>query len=486
VSDSAIAPHGGRGKRGEMVTEKRGAPKTRGNGDGTLYQLESGRWAWQITYEEFGKVKRRSGSAPDKTAAKNALDQARRDRALGLLSNADRITVQELGEMWLEGQADLGKRALKMGTDEVKYVLEVIGPMKVKDVQRNTLEKAVRALVARPMGRRDENGNPPEDATVMSHRTVGKALMRLKALFEYAVICKIRHDNPSLGLKRPKSKTPQAETVGTVLDIDEKARFHEIGSALYAAGVCALWPAIFTALAVGLRRSEVMGLRWEDVDFDAGVLKVRHTSVAQSVGGFELSETTKTTGSRRDIDLPSSLRAMLTAHQAHQKLEQEKAGSSWRDSGAVFATALGWWISPDNLNRAVNNILGWSDQKMLLERYVPDGEPSRTAKKGEDVTNLERRMRAVKVDHRHRLEAIVRAGEKLPDIRVHDLRHTYATTALRSRVPVAVVSKTLGHARISITLDIYRHVLPSEMKENVFDMFAVPVSVREVPVISVN
>ena len=80
----------------------------------------------------------------------------------------------------------------------------------------------------------------------------------------------------------------------------------------------------------------------------------------------------------------------------------------------------------------------------------------------------------------------MRAGEKLPEISPHDLRHTYATLALRSKVPVAVVSKTLGHSRISITLDIYRHVLPSEMRENVFDMFAVPVPGREVPEIVVN
>ena len=99
---------------------------------------------------------------------------------------------------------------------------------------------------------------------------------------------------------------------------------------------------------------------------------------------------------------------------------------------------------------------------------------------------LEWRLRAVHLDHRPRLEAIVRAGVKLPEITPHDLRHTYATTALQSCVPVAVVSKTLGHARISITLDIYRHVLPSEMKDNVFDMFAAPLPVREVPVIAVN
>ena len=102
------------------------------------------------------------------------------------------------------------------------------------------------------------------------------------------------------------------------------------------------------------------------------------------------------------------------------------------------------------------------------------------------MTNLERRMRAVPVPHRARLEAIVRAGDGLPEISPHDLRHTYATLALRSRVPVAVVSKTLGHARISITMDIYRHVLPSEMKENVFDLFAAPLPVRDVPTLVMN
>ena len=67
----------------------------------------------------------------------------------------------------------------------------------------------------------------------------------------------------------------------------------------------------------------------------------------------------------------------------------------------------------------------------------------------------------------------MRAGDKLPEITPHDLRHTYATLALRSNVPVAKVSKTLGHARTSITLEIYRHVLPSEMQKDVFDFFAV-------------
>ena len=465
--------------------KKRGKAKDRGNGDGSLWELEDGRYRWQLTVTVInGKQHRVSGTEPTKTLAKRALEKAQADRDRGLLATPDRVTVAEFAETWLKRQEGLSKRSISTYRKELAYVLEHIGKMKVRDVRAPQLKTLMGTLAAREMGRRDENGKlVKEDAETMAPRTLGKVLTRIRALFREAVQDQIIYVNPADGVKKPKM--PVTEAVGVVLDFDQKARLHELGEALYTAHVCALWPALFTALSIGLRRSEVMGLRWEDVNLEAGVLKVRHTNVHQD-DGFALSETTKTHSSRRDIDMPSSLVAMLRTHQAHQNIEQEKAGTSWRNSGAVFATALGWWISPDNLNRALKNILEWSDSKHLLEQHKLTGEPSRTAKKGESLTNLERRIRAVPVPHRARLEAIVRAGEALPEITPHDLRHTYATLALRSKVPVAVVSKTLGHARISITMDIYRHVLPSEMKENVFDLFAAPLPVRDVPVIAVN
>lgn len=76
----------------------------------------------------------------------------------------------------------------------------------------------------------------------------------------------------------------------------------------------------------------------------------------------------------------------------------------------------------------------------------------------------------------------MQAGKKLPDISPHDLRHTYATLALRRGVPVEVVSKILGHARVSITLDVYRHVLDNERRATVVDLFdAVPAAPIGVP-----
>lgn len=453
---------------------KRGKAKERGNGDGALWELSDGRWRWQLTVSVInGKQRRVSGTEENKTLAKRALKKAQADRDRGLLATPDRVTVAEFAATWLKRQEGLSTRSVSNYTNELSYALETIGAMKVRDVRAPHLKALMGMLSERVMGRRDDDGNPVKpDGPTMAPRTLTKVLTRLRALFREAVSDQIIYVNPCDGVKKPKMQT--ADAVGVVLDFDQAARFHELGSALHAAGACRLWPALFTAVSVGLRRSEVMGLRWEDVDLERGILRVRHTSVSQD-SGFDLSERTKTGNSRRDVQIPPSLKAMLEAHRAHQNLERQEAGSAWRNSGAVFATELGWWVSPDNLNRALENLIGWSDWERLRKVYEPDPSKSRprTARKGA-VTNLERRMRSVPRDNRARLEAIIKDGIVLPDISPHDLRHTYATIALRKGVPVAVVSRTLGHSRISITLDVYRHVLESELKEHVIDLFAEP------------
>jgi integrase len=77
----------------------------------------------------------------------------------------------------------------------------------------------------------------------------------------------------------------------------------------------------------------------------------------------------------------------------------------------------------------------------------------------------------VPVEARPKLELIVRAGERLPDLKPHDLRHTAATLMLRHKTPAEVVSRILGHAKVSITLDVYRHVLDSEKEQSMPDSY---------------
>jgi integrase len=88
------------------------------------------------------------------------------------------------------------------------------------------------------------------------------------------------------------------------------------------------------------------------------------------------------------------------------------------------------------------------------------------------------------VDARPKLELIVRSGKKLPDLKPHDLRHTAATLMLRRKTPVEVVSRILGHAKVSITLDVYRHVLDSEKEQSMPDLFDTPLPVRQVQAIA--
>ena len=166
------------------------------------------------------------------------------------------------------------------------------------------------------------------------------------------------------------------------------------------------------ALSTGMRLGELLALKWEDVDLEGGRLRVRRT-LTHAGKAFVLGEP-KTKNSRRTIRLTKGANAALKAHLSRQLEEMERMGSLYQPGGLIFATEGGTIVNPSNLrNRSF---------KPLLKR----------------------------------------AG--LPPIRFHDLRHTCATLLLSKSVNPKVVSEMLGHASISITLDIYSHLLP-DMQE---------------------
>lgn len=170
--------------------------------------------------------------------------------------------------------------------------------------------------------------------------------------------------------------------------------------------------ALFTvALAVGLRHGEALGLRWDDVDLDAGTLTVRHA--LQRVGGKLTLVDPKTQRSRRTIALPDVALTALREHRRRQ-LETRMAADYWDDQGFVFASTIGTGIEPRNLVRAFHQ---------LRER----------------------------------------AG--LPWLRFHDLRHGCASLLMAQGVNPRVVMEILGHSQISLTLGTYSHVAPELAKE---------------------
>ena len=435
---------------------KRAAPKPkerkvkdRGNGQGTVYEYKPGKWRWQVTvgYKPDGKRLSVTGRADSKTLAQTAMTQALADQARGLLAAPESMTVSEYAEKWLGRQKHLSANSLRAYRGELAYALQHIGKARLRDVRPAHLKDLMVTLSEQLMAQ----------GQMMAPRTQGKVLTRLRSLFREAVSDQIIYVNPVEGVR--KVKAPSSEAVGTVLDFGQAARFREMGQALYGADLCRLWPALFTAVSVGLRRGEVMGLSWQHVDFEKGVLQIRQQLKVEH--GKPVLGTLKTQHSRRDVYIPESLRVLLLGLHERQEAERVAMGLAWRETGAVFATVDGGWTHPANLTRALAHLTEWS-------------EPSAIDRRSSAVRAV------VSSDALAHLGAVARAGEKLPELSPHDLRHTYATLALRRRVPPEVVSKTLGHARVSITMDIYRHVLDSERRDHLIDLFEAPVPVRTV------
>lgn len=168
-----------------------------------------------------------------------------------------------------------------------------------------------------------------------------------------------------------------------------------------------LQPALFLAAFTGMRRAEVLGLRWRAVDLEAGRLSVQTSLV--SVGYEVRLEETKTNYSRRTVDIDPRTVAVLRRWRTRQLEEAVVAGWRPRADTLVFTKPDGTWIHPDSFSDL------W-------------------------VTLVER--------------------SSLPRIRLHDLRHTHASTMLAAGVPVRVVSERLGHSNVAFTMNVYQHLIP--------------------------
>ncbi len=451
---------------------KRGRPKSRANATGTIFKMPGGRFRWQFRNAQSAVLA--TGIAKTKREAETALSSVRADAHRGVLASPDRMTLNAYSAKWLHDRRDIRPNTRRMYQTEVGYALVHIGKMQLREVRPTHIKSALSKLSEQVMKGGSRLGK------TMSQRTLGMVRSRLKTIFAEAVRDQIIYVNPVDATRRIRLEDDAPEE-GIALDFDQAARLHELGEALHEAGESRLWPAIFAAVSIGLRRGEVMGLRWSDVDLENTVLHVRN-NLTQTEGAPILGKP-KTRNSVRDIPMTSSLKAMLERHKVAQASERAFAGRAWISSDAVFATELGAFTHPALLDRALKGIIGWSDREAKPE--VRKGrEPKRVV--NETRTSLERRMRAINVEHRARLEAVIFSGKPLPRISPHDLRHTAGTLMLRRGMPVEVVSKILGHARVSITLDVYRHVLDSEKRAVMVDLFPEPVPNRAVRAASVN
>jgi integrase len=371
----------------------------RGHNEGTICQRSDGRWVAVVNlgYGPDGKRKRKSFYGKTRKEVADKLRQALQDHTSGLPIDPKRMSLSDFLTSWLE---DSVKPSVRVTTYENYKTL--VNTHIMPSLGQVQLQKLSPQQIQQFLNYKLESG--------LSTRTVQYLLVLLRRSLGLAVKWALVQRNVALLVDPPrvKSKVIQPFTPAQARQFLEALRGDKF-EALYT-----------VALALGLRRGEALGLRWDDIDWEKGTLTIR-ASLQRAEGKLQLLEV-KTDRSRRVVKLPKLALLALKSHRTRQLEDRLLAGARWKEHGLVFPTGIGTPYDPRRLN--------------------------------EDFE-----------------KALKRAG--LPRIRFHDLRHSAATLLLAQGVPVKTISELLGHSTTRMTLDVYAHVLETMKQEAADSMDAV-------------
>jgi len=367
-------------------------PRKRPNGGGSITKRKDGRYHGRaFVLMPDGSRKRVSvyGRTWAETDAK--LAELIRNTRHGVPTPTGSMKLGDYLDHWLEHVVKAQLRPSTYASYEVCIRLHIKPALGSKPLRQLT-PADVRTFLHTKANERDEAGRRR-----LSPRTVQYLHAILRAALQQAVREELLARNVAQLVQPPR--VPHEEV--RPLDEDEVRAF------LAAGRTDRLYAAYLLMIGVGLRRGEVLGLHWTDIDLNARVLRVRRT--LQRVNGRLIFTEPKTPRSRRTVPLPRACAAALRWHRLRQQHECAIAGRSWDPDGLVFTTRAGRPVEPRNFNRSVYAVCD-------------------------------------------------RAG--IRRIRVHDLRHTCASLLLARGVDARTIMDTLGHSAISLTLDLYAHVMP--------------------------
>jgi integrase len=361
----------------------------RGNGEGSISRRSGGGWMGQyVVHTAEGRRKRKTVYGKTRAKVATKLNKALSDREDGLVFDDEGLTVGEYLARWLRGSVrDTVRTSTYERNEQIVdlHVTPALGRLKLKSLTPAHVRWFYREKL--------DGG--------LSSATVHKMHVVLHKALAQAVRDGLIPRNATEAVKVPQVRRKEILPLSAEEAKRLLATAGEAGDRFEALYVL--------AVTTGLRQEELLALKWDDVDLEGGVLRVRRT-LTRAKGTYTLGEP-KTARSRRSVRLTEMAVEALRTHLARQLEEIDRVGSPYKDEGLVFATEKGTLVNPTNLRR---------------RSFTP---------------------------------LLERAG--LPQVRFHDLRHTCATLLLTKNVNPKVVSEMLGHASISITLDTYSHVLPN-------------------------
>jgi len=340
-----------------------------------------------ITGQRITKYRTVRGSKKDAQREMRAILTAVEN---GTYADPGKMTVKEWLGQWLEeARTNVAPKTLQRYREIVDlHLVPALGSILLAKLQPVHIQANYAEALA--TGRRDGTGGLSAQTVLHHDRVLHVALKRARAL-------RLIVSNPVEDVSKPKVERQEIEA----LDPAESAAL------LTAARSTRMFPVILVALGTGLRRGEVLGLRWSDIDLGKRTLTVAQ-SLEQTKTGLRF-KAPKTRRSRRTIALPPAIAEELHAHRAQQAAERLALGMGRDPAGLVFTRIDGDPIQPDSVTKMFARI---------AERA------------------------------------------KIRPISFHGLRHTHATDLLRAGVHPKIASERLGHASIAITMDTYSHAIP--------------------------
>ena len=354
-----------------------------------------------ITGERFTKYMTVRGNKSD---AQRELTKALHEIDTGTFVEPSKITVAEFLEQWLGSLANQGlsPKTYDRYQEMVNInLVPALGPIPLAKLEPIHIETAWSAALE--SGRIDGKGGLSPITVAHVHRLLKQALKK-------AVKWKMLATNPADMVDAPKVGQREIAVLTET----------ELADLINAVKGTALYMPVMLASTTGLRRGEVLGLRWKDIDLDRGTLTVTQTlGQARSLLYFKPP---KTKAGRRTVTLPTITIEALRMHKIRQLEERLKLGLGRDDGGLVFTRPDGQPVIPASFSRTF-------------------------------------------------CEFVKNRG--LPPISFHGLRHSHLSHLLRAGIHPKVASARAGHSSVTITMDVYSHILPGMQEEAAMKIDAV-------------
>lgn len=352
-------------------------------------RTKSGEIHYQITVEgERDELKGRRNRTyktvkGSKREARSVMHRMITEMEQGILTQRNNKCVSEWMEEWLENYLPNIEETTRIGyrTKINCYIKPAIGDILIKSLRTEHVQKMINDMKDRGL----------------SPKNIRDTFNNINAAMKQAVRTRLIPFNPCEAVILPKLKKYRADVYPTEM-------IHKL---LDIAKGTDMYLPILLLVTVGLRRGELLALRWSDIDFDNNLLKVR-SNMVRGENGF-IIKAPKSESGIRDIHLGNDVMSVLKEERQRYMNDVFSYGAGYQNLEFVIRQEDGSPLCPDSMTRK------WA-------RFIE--------------------------------------SHNLPRIRLHDLRHSNATALIQAGVNSRVVQQRLGHADVNITLNTYTHVLP--------------------------